>query len=393
MHKPRTITCVDFDAQVPNRFPIELKGKLGSQLKCITSDFLTWAKHQVLRKTRFDCIVVNPPFCGRKYVTVSHFGTNGHGRTLRKAPLELAFLVKCIELLSDSGRLLAVLPSSAITSSSTRWFREFLLQSGSVTYVHEIPPNTFRGVEGRIFLLVFDKNRRRESVTLCNSDLFRPQKLHLWMRGIRVDLRLDYSFYKATRKQKPAAVSAISHRTLRIKWAALSEIATILRGKIEAPFKISVLHTTDRNGPFWLSKSGMTFCNSTHVAANVNDILVSRVGRKCANSIGLYCGKNRVTVSDCVLIIRPNLSHTAIRLLFGIRVLLRRASTAALLERGTGASYITLAALSSLQVPLNLHELFAPEFNRYVNAIRRRLDARMEDIEVAVAKKIGLSEG
>ena len=391
--QPKRITCIDCDNRVANQLHAELKTNLRSKLNFVRSNFFAWAKLRTARNARFDCIVVNPPFCGRKRVSVWHAVDDcGEGK-IERAPLELAFLVQCVELLGCSGRLLAVLPSSAITCSSTRWFREFLLNSGSINCVHEIPPNTFRGVEGRIFLLVFDKNRRRETVTLCNSDLFRPQKIRLTIPTLDADLRLDYSFHKAIRKPKPTVFAASCSKRFGIKWVALTKLADILRGNVEAPFKDKVLHTTDRNGCFWISTATMKSSDTGRVSAIAHDVLVSRVGRECASSVGLYCGNKPVTVSDCVLIIRPKLPCEASQLLFAVRVLLKRATTSALIERGTGASYITLRALSSLEVPSNLHNVFPLEFESYKRAIRARRTNLMLDVELAVATTIGLRRG
>jgi tRNA1(Val) A37 N6-methylase TrmN6 len=389
---PRSITCVDFDGSVLRQFPSELKLKLGAKLKFIASDFLTWASRDQSQSCRFDCIIVNPPFLARNRVRIPQPGPKGAKPKTRRVPVELAFLVKCIEMLADSGRLLAVLPSSAITCSGTRWFREFLFQRGAVTRVHEIPPNTFRGVEGRTFLLVFDKSRHQRNITLCNSDLFRPRKLKLQISTLLDEMRLDYSFHKATEKQIRRTTNLSKRKGRDVTWASLTDLADIFRGNVEAPFENRLLHTTDRQGPFWISTSRMKPSTNGLVSANPRDILASRVGRQCSNSVGLYCGAKAVTISDCVIVIRPKLPTTE-QLLFAFRVLLKFASTSALLERGTGASYITIDALASLLVPSNLHMMFPHAFRRYLRAIRARRANVMLSIEVSVAEWIGLQKG
>ena len=386
---PKRITCVDRDETVVKLLPAEIVHNLGSQLDFVRADFLVWARKQIALNRTFDCIIVNPPFCGRKGIRLSHIGQNLGKAQVRKAPIELVFLVKCIELLASGGRLLAILPSSAVTCVGTRWFREFMLSQGSIARVHEIAPNTFSGVEGRIYLLVFDKDRRRDWVMLCNSDLMRPSKIRLQVSAAASNLRFDYSFHKAMAGQRSNAAAALPRKS-PVEWMPLAQMAEIVRGNVEAPFKCKVLHTTDRSGPFWASRSRQKCSDISLVAAVPNDVLVARVGRECANSVGLYCSEKRVTVSDCVLVVRPRDPRSGAELLFAIRVLLKGSSSSALLERGTGASYITIESLSSLEVPSNLHVSFPRHFGLYARAIRARRANWMLKIELIVAKAIGI---
>lgn len=388
---PERITCVDCDGTVAKLFPPLVAAKIGAGLDFIQADFLQWADKQIANRHTFDCIVVNPPFFGRKWVKFKYIAPGFVNPQLRAAPIELAFLVKSIELLRSRGRLLAVLPSSAVTSVGTRWFREFMLHFGSITRVHEVRPNTFSGVEGRIYLLTFDKDRRNRSVILCNSDLMKPQKICMPVAAFAGDLRFDYSFHKAVAKQKTDA-AAIRPCINSIEWAPITQLASVFRGNVEAPFRPDVLHTTDREGAFWVSRSETSHSDIPHVTAAPNDVLIARVGRRCANSAGLYCGQERVAVSDCVLVVRPKGPRTGVELLFAIRVLLKRAGVSALLERGTGASYITIDSLSSLEVPATLHLAFPRYFRLYRRAIRTRCTKRMVTIELLVAGAIGLQE-
>jgi tRNA1(Val) A37 N6-methylase TrmN6 len=389
-YQPKLITCVDRDGRVANELRARIEPDLRSKLNFIRSDFFDWANLRGIRAVQFDCIVVNPPFCGRKWVSIRPAGHARNKRATQKAPIELAFLLKCIELLSDSGRLLAILPSSAVTCANTRWFREFLLRAGSVKLVHEIPPKTFQGVEGRMFLLVFDKNRNQRALTLCNSDLFRPRKLRVPISRLRADLRMDYSFHKAQTNCVRAGVPSSKAKRL-IRWVPLAQVAGLKRGRIEAPFRLHVMHTTDREGPFWIVVD-RKWSVEADVRARQNDIIISRVGRNCASSLGIYCNKKYVPISDCLIIIRAKIRETAPQLLFSLRVLVKWPGTAALLERGTGASYITLDSLGALNVPWNLHSIFPKEFRSYIEALRMRRAKRMCDIELAVSEALNYLE-
>ena len=352
---PERITCVDCDGTVAKLFPPLVAAKIGAGLDFIQADFLQWADKQIANRHTFDCIVVNPPFFGRKWVKFKYIAPGFVNPQLRAAPIELAFLVKSIELLRSRGRLLAVLPSSAVTSVGTRWFREF----AAFWLDHSRPRGSTEHLLwcGRShILLTFDKDRRNRSVILCNSDLMKPQKICMPVAAFAGDLRFDYSFHKAVAKQKTDA-AAIGLASIPLSGLP-SRNWQVFFVNVEAPFRPDVLHTTDREGAFWVSRSETSHSDIPHVTAAPNDVLIARVGRRCANSAGLYCGQERVAVSDCVLVVRPKGPRTGVELFFAIRVLLKRAGVSALLERGTGASYITINSYRRLRCPQPCISLF-----------------------------------
>jgi hypothetical protein len=80
----------------------------------------------------------------------------------------------------------------------------------------------------------------------------------------------------------------------------------------------------------------------------------------------------------------------AIRLLLAIRIVMESSVGPPLLERGSGASYITEAALSALSIPRRASDLDAPLFRQYRIAVLRQNLRRMREIEAAYRKRIGL---
>jgi len=85
-------------------------------VRFVLADFLHW-KLRHIHQGLFDCVVMNPPFHARK----EHYLTQA--KVNRVIPIELAFVLKAVDLLRHKGRLLAVLPFSSIASSSASWFR------------------------------------------------------------------------------------------------------------------------------------------------------------------------------------------------------------------------------------------------------------------------------
>jgi len=171
---PESIVCVDSDSRVLRYVSASFRPSLGSRLRLIHADFLEWSltAEQYEEGWPFDCIVMNPPFLGRKKSWIRlnlgrEFANNGSGS--RFIAVEAAFVARAITLLRPHGRLLAVAPASVVASLTTQWLRDLMLQMGTFRYIHELPRYTFSGVEARIYLLVYDKGRKKRTVIYVTS--------------------------------------------------------------------------------------------------------------------------------------------------------------------------------------------------------------------------------
>jgi predicted RNA methylase len=379
----KKLICVDSDGRLAEILRENLGPTVAPSLHFVHADFLTWSTGRKSELSEvFDCVVMNPPFAGRKAGLVAvdlakEFPKAKEG--VHFAPLEGAFVARALRLLRPGGRLLAVLPSTLIASQGTIWLRELLLEMGSPLLVHELPRGTFKGVDASVFLLVYQKSKRRDKLALCNSDLAKPDRIVLRRSALPPHLRLDYRFHKANLWYKTvrAAYPALG-------WATLGELAQVYRGAVESPIGgAHVLHTVDRRNAFWqmdTTKAGPPeLCDSA--AAQPGDLVVARVGRRCAQSTGLYVGAKPVPCSDCLLIIRPKGAGSATHVLLAMRVLLGWDCGAALVECGTGASYIPQQQLASLAVPFNLQAKCPQLFKNYETALRRRDSRLMESVE------------
>src|SRR4030066_1647259 len=105
--------------------------------------------------------------------------------------------MKSLLFLRPGGRLLAVVPCSVVSSSKTTWFRQYIMMLGSIDYMHELPKRTFKGVESRVYLMVYTKSNIQESVILRNHDLSRPLNVLISKEDLNVYPRFDYSYIRA----------------------------------------------------------------------------------------------------------------------------------------------------------------------------------------------------
>jgi hypothetical protein len=85
--------------------------------------------------------------------------------------------------------------------------------------------------------------------------------------------------------------------------------------------------------------------------------------------------------SDCVLRIRPRVGLDAKKLTFAHRCLLNSEMGGAMLERGTGASYITVSDLDDLMVPLKFFSIYAATYSKYMKALKTFQFDEMQRLE------------
>jgi len=388
--KVERVVGIDTDPDILQCIRQRFGGLLGSSLSLVCTDFLRWEPSDAgpTLQDGFDCIIMNPPFAGKRKFPSQVF-EEVEGRfphRVRFAPLEGAFVLKAIRLLKPGGRLLAILPNSIMAADSGRPIRHSLLTTGSIVYVHELPAYTFPHVEARVYLLVYEKAAKRRAVVLCNHRLVNPDRLVLSITALGEGLRLDYEF-QATRRW---------HRELKLAaapagWSPLREHAEVRRGSAESPSGAeSAVHSTDFHSGFWFLHrvEGITTL-STRDGIRSSDLLVKRVGRRCAESVGPVVGSGAPEWTDCLICIRPKRPRDRLRLLFALRTLLAFEQGRSLLQRGTGASYITERDLRNLSIPFQLSMVYPQLYASYLIAVRQRNYGRMLQVEQEVHRLVG----
>jgi hypothetical protein len=266
-------------------------------------------------------------------------------------------------MLEDGGRLLAVLPSSIIMAMRLRWLRQRIFEFGAVRLVHELPPRSFPRVESRMYLFVFDKAKRQRKVQLMNHDLIEPEILKVEIQSTSIRERLDFGFHSAKRRLE--TMKSYS----RLGWFKLGELAEIFRGTVPTPvFNNTIVHTTDYDGSGWTKKCKASRTNKIagRITLNKTDLLLKRVGRDSYRSIGTAKRVSGRICSDCVLVIRPADTKEHQRLLFALKILLSFKWSKPLIERGTGASYISVESLKDLVVPFNAYKVYPGCFSKFL---------------------------
>ena len=380
------VFCIDSDLSALSAIANDGRFVSGLQCQWINDDFLEWSRRQPA--ATFDCILMNPPFSAmkpalRRITLPSNLSIDGKHE--RYMPVEAAFLSMSVNLLGDKGRLLAILPCSVVMSQSLQWMRRLLFREGAVRSVHELPPRCFPGVESRMYLLVYDKAARQRSLTLYNHDLDEPIHVSVSVKNaVQVD-RLDFGYFAARQKTRALLLQDC------FDWRRLHDVAVVWRGDVRSPIgSLFAIHTCDYAHGSWHRPVGVKLPTDRKDARTVTkgDLLVKRVGRNAYQSFGRYLSEPGIRCSDCVLIIRPRINIVRNEMLFALRTLSELRWLRPLLERGTGASYITMSSLSELWVPMRLHQRFPEHFGSFEKSLNSSCNRGMLESTKLVAKEL-----
>jgi tRNA1(Val) A37 N6-methylase TrmN6 len=360
------------------------------KLKTVAADFLFWAKRfKEENFDPFDCVVMNPPFLSRRehWVSLKPFRKIADANCENlpaKTAIEAAFVLMALELLRPGGRLLGILPASLIATPTFAWFREYISAKNTIRQVHELPRFSFPGIGSRIYLVVLEKGRESKRTLLLNHDLSEPER-RVILRT-KFSERLDFAYHQARSDFRKI------RKVQNLKWSALEDVAEVIRGSETAPrIARSVVHSTDFVDGFWqksvLQKKKRG--NKTgKVRVQLDDILVKRVSRNCAKTFGIPIQLTGALCSDCVFVIRPVIKEDTLKILFSLRCLFAIESAVTIIERGTGAAYLSKGGLQALSIPVNLFENVKPLYRRYKAAAKKRDFDTMLQIEKGVAVEI-----
>lgn len=369
-------------------------GDQANRVSLLHGDFLSDAFRFELRARfgLFDCVVMNPPFLGRKknWQPVEIGSNEGKPNSIRKAAPEAAFVLYAVEMLRPGGRLVAILPSSLIAGDSLSWIRRHLLTLGSFRRVHELLPKTFPNVDAATFLVVFEKSVSTKLCTLCNHRLVRPDKLRMELGSLNDNRRLDYGYYSAVSVYRSAV-----NESMALGWRRLGDLADIHRGEASSSTKSSEdVHSTSYESGFWRIPKGSRTPRAGNGGLNCTsgDLMVTRVGRNCSSTFGLVVGNGSRAFTDCVLRIRPRERVSGRRLLFALRSVYACGVGRLLLERGGGASYLAKTELSDVLIPTLLWKQWPDEYRRYDSALSRRRFCEMVRLEMSIRCSLSIRD-
>ena len=378
------LVCLDVDSKAVAIVRAEA-GKQGVSCETVLQDFLTWTPPD--QSPAFDCVIMNPPFSRARRlsdVSVARLSGGGDFSVPRSMPLEAAFLLHALSLLGDRGRLLAIVPCSVVMAESLQWLRRQFLASGTIEYVYEFPARTFPSVESRVYLMVFRKGPAGRLVRLRQYDAKRLRTLRLPVSGCVDRERLDFGFHDSRER-----LAALMLQT-ELDWRPLGELAHIFRGTAPSPIPDgTVVHSTSFADGHWCAPNSPPIARSPNERCiESGDLLVRRIGRASHRSFGLAAVVAGHVASDCVFVIRPKVPFVAAQLLFALRLVTSFPWAAALLERGTGARYLSKNSLECLHVPAAAADFHRDDYRAFSVACAVRCNVLGELAVSATASRL-----
>ncbi len=355
------------------------------------TDFLKWRFGRYgFAEGQFDCVLMNSPFSGRRErwlkLNTSDLRHIGIKRPLM-APEEVGFLLRAIRLLRDNGVLIAIVPGSVVAAQSTSWLREALFACGHIQVVHQLPRHIFPGTETECYILVFKKSQGHK-IRLLNHDLRNPEELCVSEDDLESEKRLDFGKISSS-----ILLKHLVQTTGSLGWKRVGEIASVMRGNAHTPFRGKRgIHTTNFENGAWRRIQNEVYLQSRNDSDSLahGDLLIKRVGRSSAASLGPCVGVAGLQFSDCVFRLRPNDRSTRGTLLLGFRSIIGANGGKSLLERGTGVPYIVEQDIINLVVPMNLKAVFPRRIREYDDALRRRDYRLMASIEQRTFRQLEL---
>jgi predicted RNA methylase len=245
--KRASVTAFDLDgsaiAALSSAFPAATLSR---------SDFLSCHGPDSCGGNKVDLVVLNPPFSVRGNMAV-RVKFDGQEFTTSRA---MAFVTNALKWLSDDGELIAIVPSSCLTSQRDKTVREYLASGWTI-------------------------ERKKKDV----ADAF----LHCEVSVDVIRIR------RGTSRQRPAEKKMRSRQRL---YSATLMRGTCPNARARKAGKFRLIHTTDLRDSQLLDTSAFVGEHLRKLKGKA--VLVPRVGRPSASKIAVKTSLDTVVLSDCV---------------------------------------------------------------------------------------------
>lgn len=143
----------------------------------IQNDFI-----KVLPSQKYDVVIGNPP-----YVRIQNMQPSMVTKMQKEYPdfiygntnLYAYFLVKCLDMLKDNGKLIFLIPNSLFYNKSLQRIKQYILEKRWLEYLIDFHEHQiFEGVSTYTCILVLTKNAKRTFYTLENGVTHAKQKVY-----------------------------------------------------------------------------------------------------------------------------------------------------------------------------------------------------------------------
>lgn len=190
IEKIGTIDAVEIDSDEAEK--VQRNYRNYQNVHISNEDFFKFYSRMVDTQTQYDLILGNPPYIRYQYLTEtqrelqSNILTSHGMKSNKLINAWVAFLVACVQLLSENGRIAFVIPAEILQVSYAEDLRLFLSEHLSKITLITFKQLVFPDIEQEVVILIGEKGSAENGIRIIEmNDLSGFEKLNLRQNGFQ----------------------------------------------------------------------------------------------------------------------------------------------------------------------------------------------------------------
>lgn len=173
LDKIDSLTAVEIDASEAEKARVRYKNT--KNIKVLTEDFLDFYE-RCYKKERYDLILGNPPYIRYQYLTekqreIQSQILTSHGMKSNKLINSwVCFLVACVQMLSDNGRIAFVVPAEILQVAYAEDLRLFLTDQLSKITLITFEKLVFPEIEQEVLVFIGEKGGEEKGIRIVEMN-------------------------------------------------------------------------------------------------------------------------------------------------------------------------------------------------------------------------------
>lgn len=274
----------------------------------LSDNIINWKEYQeVLRSTKFDLAIANPPF--NYYDQSAVHITESESMVL---PIEMRFLLKYIDIIRVDGYISIILPYGFLSLDLYKELRLKILSKVTIIKVIKIFENCFDKIDADTCLILMQKKDTDDRYIQENISIEYLDATYLLKQSTKITFtansnRMDMEYHQLVRD-----FASIQEKCIFPITSLSDYVDTCKRGrtltkksKLLTDRGTRFLHTTDVKYLYISNKSPVYVLRNTDYfkesKAKLENILIGRVGKACIGKTAIINKEYPVAViSDCI---------------------------------------------------------------------------------------------
>lgn len=354
--KNATLYGADIDEEIIDNFnKKELYGCINLwNGNSLNKEINKWKEYKsIVDNNNFDLIVGNPPFNYFEQKELQNLEK-------RKYPIEIQFLIKALEIVKQHGYIAMILPNGVLTNPKYNIIREMILRETTIKHIIQLYKKSFDKVNADISMIIMKKKKIKtiqKKIIIRNIDKDFNEE-NVIIDGSEGRERLDYN-YHSYKLQLKKSMPKLDFELVKLKDIIEScKRGTTITDKMDyiCDKGIPFIHTTNVENII-INKKNIKYIDRHYeekfnsFKAEINDVLIGRVGSSCIKKIGIVSKSSEIgVISDCLFILRGIAINPYYLALF-FKSSLGNKQLAAI-KRGSCSKFITKDDLLEIYIPI-----------------------------------------